>query len=216
MSLLARVPLTIRHGIVIPEIRGITELDADGWDKLRASDTSFGFAAEEQQRTVIPRARAERVAEIAAEIGAKRLCSYGAGTGILERDLVELGCDVTATEFAPESVAGLNRVLPTVVQHDLRDGPLTGFDLHVLHRVDCELSNREWRRYFSLMTEPHLIVWSQFIGWTNLRRELSLQVKRQGVRAGWFRTEARVRMLVPGRKVDVFDLTGFLVTPSTP
>jgi hypothetical protein len=213
-SILRLLPLTVRHGFVIQEVDGVRRLDAAGWDVLRGSETSFGFRTAESQRDRV-RPRAVRIAEIANECGARRLCSYGVGTGLVERHLLEFGLDLTVTEYAPGTVAKLRELFPLVVEHDLRAGSLKGFDLHLLHRVDTELSDSEWRRYFASTDEPQLVVMTEFLTWRTLKHELKLRRRRDVIAAGWLRTERRMRSLLPrsSEQLQVFDLPGFLVTP---
>lgn len=205
-------PLTVRHRFDFGEhLVGVDELTASAWDALRLSDSPFGFTVPEP--AAIAR-RAQVIAKIIEERGARRICSYGVGTALLERRLLNSAKELVCTEYAEKTRLELAKTFPAVVEHDLRDGPLPGFDLHLLHRVDTELPDDEWRRYFARATEPHLIVVTSFLTLKEFRAE---QIRRWkgATKAGWLRTERQWRRLLPDgwQRVQIADLPGFL-TPS--
>jgi hypothetical protein len=205
----------MRHSYDFSDIADVgDELDEGGWDKLRRSASIFGQWEPTGEQLDAVRPRVEAVVAIAAALNARRVCSYAVGGGLIERELVNApGIELTCTEYAPETVARLGTIFPRVTLHDLRDGPLTGFDLHVLHRVDTELSNRDWRAYVEAIAEPHLFAVSEYLDAGGLRRELSLR-RRRATKAGWLRTESAFRRLLPkhAERVSIGDLDGYLVT----
>jgi hypothetical protein len=133
---------------------------------------------------------------------------------LIERELASTpGLELTVTEYAPETVKRLHDLFARVTTYDLRNGPLPGFDLHVLHRVDTELSNRQWRRYFDRINAPHLMVFSGFVDLADLRREVSL-LRRHATKAGWVRTRSAFRLMLRGLNVEwvsIGDLEGALI-----
>jgi hypothetical protein len=207
VDVIARIPLTIRHRFDFTAIApDLEELDAAGWDALRATESPFGMNV-----TIDLSERAEAVEEVIRRVGARRVCSYGVGAAVLEAS-IQRSCDLTVTEYAPATVGMLRERFPNVAQHDLLDGPLHGFDLHILHRVDTELADSQWRDYFAAVDEPHLVVVSGFVTGQVFRQERD--ARRRGVTvAGWLRTEPRFRRLLPrsAERVQVADLPGYLI-----
>lgn len=197
---------------------------AASWDAIRSTSSAFGlpltreeWAAQADGRTDL-RQRAEAVAAIAAQLGADVVASYGVGTGLLEHHLASMVPKLVCGDFAPATTRTLAGLAPElhVEVHDLRTDPPFTADLHVLHRVDTEFSNREWRRILAHFHEPVLLVMSGFLSPAALRQEVSCRF-RGGHRAGWMRTRSSARaMLRHGTAEDVADLgglDGFLVRP---
>jgi hypothetical protein len=202
------VRLTLRHtydfGADGPRV-GRNLVSAEAWDAARDLRGPFGLpedrtAWEAQAASAALAVRAADVGRIAARVGARSLCSYGAGTGTLELALARAapGLSVTCTDFAPRSVARLARLFPeaTVVLHDLvGDAPLAA-DLHLLHRVDTELSSAEWRAVFPRFGAPVLVVPVLLLGWREAAKALVRRVRHPGAaRAGYLRSEDALRDL---------------------
>jgi hypothetical protein len=166
--------------------------------------------------------RARDVTRIARGCDARRVCSYGVGTALLELQLSWIApeLELVCTDYAPRTVARLRTLFPgaTVVEHDLRtDPPLRG-DLHLLHRVDTEFSNGELTRILGGFREPVLLVPTILLDWRALAREALVHIRHpRATRAGWVRTEAAFRSLWAGRLdervVSVGDTRAFLLTP---
>jgi len=217
-----RFPLTIRHYADFGEfgLKGSLR-QAVTWDEVRAKVPGFTSAATaDELKSEVDRrpeivSRSAAIRSLVSDLGVQRVCSYGVGTGLLEcRLLHDLpGVALTCTDFAGTTVDNLRVTLPgaEIVQHDLRAGPVEGFDLHLLHRVDIELSNREWRIFFSRLTEPWLFVVSEILTASSISVELRRRL-RGGTFAGWLRSEPALRRLIPSDAVavDVGDLRGFL------
>jgi hypothetical protein len=150
------------------------------------------------------------------------VCSYGVGTGLLEANLVHQLNDtrLICTDFAPETVRRLGELFSEadVRLHDLRSTPPPEADLHLLHRIDTELSDPEWRDVFSRLGQPVVVVATQVLDFHGLAAELRLSLsRRQLTRAGWSRTEAAFRRLWRSTHVDeplrVGSLRGWLLLP---
>jgi hypothetical protein len=181
------------------------------WDRVRELDPRFG---PEGPAADLDR-RARDIAGVARELGARTICSYGAGTGRLEQ-IVARDFRVVCTDFAPRTVERLRELLPEVVRHDLIcDDPLAA-ELHLLHRLDTELSDAEWREVFPRFREPVLVVPSFLLTWPLVAKEL-LRRLRGASPAGYGRNEAALRALwAPShddRRVEVAGDPAFLLTP---
>lgn len=229
MTRLARIPLTLSHYYDFGEDRervGRDLVNPVSWDAIRETAGPFGLpdTREEWERAAFTAEfaeRAETIAAVARELGARRICSYGVGAAFVELNLagklpeVELVC----TDYAPRTIRRLTALFPEadIRPHDLRtQSPLTA-DFHLLHRVDSELPSGEWRRVLSRFREPVLLVATQVLEWHGLLHELRRRFSGDGVtRAGYVRTEAGLRSLWrrthDDRPVVVGELAGFLLT----
>lgn len=80
--------------------------------------------------------------------------------------------------------------------HDLlRDEPLDA-DLHLLHRLDTELSNADWRHVLRRFPTPVLFAPTPTLTPLRTVKELARRLRSQGATwAGWVRTEAALRAL---------------------
>lgn len=174
------------------------------WDAARDSEGPFGLpatrAAWESRVTAELERRAGDIAGVAASLDARRLCSYGVGTGVLELCLTRLrpDLDLVCTDYAPRAVDRLARLFPeaTVLRHDLRVDPPQEADLHVLHRVDTELGDADLRALLRRFREPVLLVPGQLLNLRLLAREAYVRLRhRHAARAGWVRTESAFRAL---------------------
>jgi len=228
---LARLPLTVPHHYDFGADRdrvGDDLLNPRSWDALRHTDGPFGLpgAREEWDRASLGGDLPERARAIAAlvrRLGAGTVCSYGVGTALLERNLLrELpGTSLICTDFAPDTVRRLGALFPEadVRLHDLLHDPPPDADLHLFHRVDTELSGRDWHRVFErLRDRPVVVVATQVLGFHGLAAELRLAFSRRDpTRAGWSRTEAAFRRLWRSSHLDepvqVGGLRGWLLLP---
>jgi hypothetical protein len=196
------------------------------WDAARDTDGPFGLPdtrAEWEAKAGDP-ALAERAQDIAAIFrrhGAKRVCSYGVGTGVLELGLSRAApeLELICTDYAPRTVERLRTLFPEarVVRHDLlADEPLDA-DFHLLHRVDTEFSDPQLRDVLARFQQPVLLVPGALLTWRLVLHELLVRLKRRrATRAGWLRSEAAFRPLWRGRfrarDVTVGSTRGFLLT----
>src|SRR5213078_3904021 len=106
--------------------------------------------------------RAREIDRLLDAKGVKTLASYGVGGGPLELWLQRLRPErrLLLTDYAPQTVERLRRLFPEadVRVHDLaRDPPLEA-DGHLPHRVDTELTNREWRELLRRFADETLLV----------------------------------------------------------
>jgi hypothetical protein len=224
----ARIPLTLPHRYDFGAERervGAALVNPRSWDAIRESAGPFGLPATRQEwegaaaeEDLI--ARAAVITQVADGLGARRVCSYGVGAAFVELNLVRLRPDIelVCTDFAPRTVARLAELFPEAELrvHDLIADPPVQADLHLFHRIDSELSNRQWRGVFRRYREPILVVATELLGPTSLRREWALRSWPAATRAGYIRTEAALRSLWRrthrDRKLVVGSLTGFLLT----
>jgi hypothetical protein len=156
----------------------------------------------------------------------KTLASYGVGAGMLEFWLQRLRPDrrLLLTDYAPQTVEGLRRLFPDsdVRAHHLsRDLPLEA-DAHLLHRVDTELDNREWRDLLRRFAgETLVVVATEVATLPRLVAELVGRVRRRGLtRAGWLRTrDAFEALWLPTHEaaaLRLHDLDGWILEPRQP
>lgn len=207
---------------------GKTLLSPDAWDAVRRlpgafhlQDTREEWLAAGSQPPYPDRARA--VVELARKLGASSLCSHGAGGALLEQRVQQLAPELvlTCTDFAPETVAGLRRLFAeaNVVAADLREpSSLPHADLHLMHRLDQELSERQWHAVFSRLEAPVVFVPSEILTPAAAAKELVRRLLHPGATgAGWFRNEKALRALwspwFDDRCVEIGDEPGYLLLP---
>lgn len=225
---LARYPLTIAHYYDFGDEGtrvGAALASPEAWDALRETSGAFGLAREREawehaaERPELV-ARATAIHAVARRLGARRICSYGVGAAHLELLLQRAAPDLrlTLTDFAPRTVEALGRLFAEaeVVRHDLlADEPLDA-DLHLLHRLEAELSDAQWPHVFARFREPVLVVPGTLLDWERLVLELATRRRTRATRAGWTRTPAALERL--WRRTHAFegiavgDLPGYLLT----
>jgi hypothetical protein len=215
------------------ELVGDDLVRAEAWDALRVR--SGGPFAMPETRAAFERSAdeqpelAERARIIDRELerrDVQTLASYGAGTGLVEISLERLRPErrLLVTDYAPQTVERLRGFFPAaeVRQHDLiRDGPLEA-DAHLLHRVDTELTDDEWRALLRrFAAETVVVVVTEVATLPRLGAELLGRVRRRGLsRAGWLRTrdafEALWKPTHAAVAVDFNDLQGWVLEPRPP
>jgi hypothetical protein len=212
------------------EVVGDDLLRPEAWDSLRTGTTGpFSIASD--------RGELERQADERPEIGermrlvdrwldqhgARSVVSYGAGGGVPELWLLRIAPErsLTLTDYAPATVERLQALMPEaeVRRHDLlRDSPLEG-DVHMFHRIDTELGNRDWRGVFRrFATRTVLVVATEVMPAREIPRELLQAVRsRSGTRAGWTRTagafESLWRRTHRSTHLELGDLQGWALEP---
>ena len=221
--------LTVRHSFdfgIDRDLVGSDLVRPEAWDAVRLH-TGGPFAlpadraaweAQAEAASQLP-ARAQAIRGWARSAGARRLVSYGVGTAMLEFHLHRIDPDLflTITDYAPETVQRLRSLFAEVEvrHHDLRsDGPL-GADVHLLHRIDSELSDEEWLGLLARFRGERLLVVATEVA--EVRRvllELLLRVRRPGAsRAGWLRTrdafEGLWQPTHDARPIRIVDLWGW-------
>jgi hypothetical protein len=169
--------------------------------------------------------RARAIEAWLADRGADSIASYGVGSGVLEWWLTRIQASRTlmCTDYAAATVQRLNDVVPELhaSRHDLRqDGPLDA-DLHLFHRIDIELSNRQWHEVFSRCGSASILVVAAEV--LDLRRLTVELVNRPRIwmvkasRAGFLRTRAALEALwLPTHHrlpLQVHDLSAWFLTP---
>ena len=175
----------------------------DAWDAARDTAGPFGLPTTRQAWELAATAdsvtaKAADIVDVARGLGARSICSYGVGAALLELNVAKQGMQVTCTDFAPRTVARLRSLFPEarVIEHDLsRDDPPDA-DLHLMHRIDSELSTRAWLSIFPRFVQPVLLVPTILLGVRSGLRELALRIRRpKATRAGWARSEDALRAL---------------------
>jgi len=227
---------TIRHyydfGVDRPLV-GDDLVRPESWDALRTR-TSGAFAVsvsrEELERVAAGRSeigeRARRIDHWLEEHEVGTVASYGVGGGVLEWWLLRIRPNrgLLLTEYAPETVERLQTLFPgtEVHPHDLLHDPPLKADAHLFHRVDTELTDKEWRKTFRrFANERVLVVATEVATPRHLVRELLLHVRsRRLTRAGWLRTrgsfEALWRDTHEAQPLRLHDLEGWDLTPRRP
>ena len=201
------------------------------WDALRLGtagpfslpDDRQGWEAQARAAEHLA-ARAYRIQQWSEAAGARRLASYGVGTALLEFHLHRLApeLELTVTDYAPRTVGRLRKLFDervSVQQHDLlSDGPLDA-ELHLMHRVDSELTDAQWRGVLDRFSDARLlIVATEVAGLGRALRELAFRVRRpSATRAGWLRTRGAFEALWPATHVvtpmEIDDLAGWDLRP---
>lgn len=206
---------------------GADLLTPAAWDAARETEGPFAIAAsmEEWERagaTPSNMERARQIVELARELGAHSLCSYGVGGALIEQQIHRLdpGLRLVCADFAPRTVERLQVLFPEVdvIVRDLStDGPLPA-DVHLMHRLDAELSDEGWRRVFELVRSPVIFVPCTVLSSAEATKELVRRLLRPSATfAGWFRNEAALRALwapwFDDRPVTIGCLRGFVLLP---
>ena len=175
------------------------------WDAARGTTGPFGLPETRDEWERLARQpelerRAADVVTIAQLLGARSLCSHGAGAGTLEINIHWLAPElvVKCTDYAPRATERLRRLFveAEVIVHDLaREAPPPA-DLHVMHRIDTELRTHVWQAVFARFSEPILVVPALLLDLERMFKEVALRVRRpRAARAGWIRTEDALRAL---------------------
>lgn len=217
------IPVTVRHRFDFgpdSDMVGGDLVRSEAWDALRTK-TCGPFAlpgTRDALETEVARRAdlATRAAAIHDLLPTGSVASYGVGAAIVELTLFRLGRRVMCGEYAPLTVDRLHAVAPELapVQHDLLvDRPLDA-DWHLLHRVDTEFTNRQWRVILERFRDQQLlIVASEILPGRRVWNEL----RRPGVRAGWLRNRAAFERLWRrthhAERRRAADLHGWLLIP---
>ncbi|MHB8693442.1 MAG: hypothetical protein ACYDHH_19575 [Solirubrobacteraceae bacterium] len=210
-------------------LAGADLADVRAWDALRI-ESDGAFALPESRAAWLAlagdglvRARAEAVDAVLRSRGVASFASYGAGTAVTELCLGRLDPRrrTVVTELAPATAERL-RLLFTeaqVLRHDLRnDPPVAGVDLHLLFRVDTELSDDDWTRLLARFRRvPLLVAATELLTPRAVLRELRTLLKPHATRAGLVRSrgafEALFRPTHEPQRVRLHDLQGWLLEP---
>jgi hypothetical protein len=207
---------------------GDTLLSPSAWDAVRRLPGAFHLDDTREEwlaagsSSLYPQ-RAAAVVRLVRALDARSLCSHGVGGALLEQGIHELlpELPVTCTDFAPQTVARLRELFEgvNVVVADLRDPEsLPSADLHLMHRLDQELSEGQWHAVFARLAAPVVFVPSEILTVATAAKELARRVLRpRASRAGWFRNEDALRALwapwFDDRAVQIGDEAGYLLTP---
>jgi hypothetical protein len=223
------VKIRVRHSYDFGPDRGAvggTLLDPSAWDAARSLAGPFGLpeTREEWERSAVRgdlEARARDVVLLARQLDAARVCSHGVGTASLELNVHRAAPDLrlVCTDYAPRTVERLRRLFPEaeVVERDLTDPDPPPADLHLMHRIDAELGDDEWRSVFEAIDEPILFVPNVVLDLPGAAREVGRRLLRRGslTDAGWFRNEPALRSLWSDthrdRPVAISDARAFLL-----
>lgn len=162
------------------------------------------------------RRRAGAVLRLARGVGATSMCSYGVGAAALELHIARADPELRliCTDLAPRAVGRLQELFPEadVRCHDLLADQPVAADLHLLHRVDTEFDDEDWRRVLARFDEPVLLVIDDFLHWHEVVR--SVGNRRRGntylrSESAWRRLWSRTHR---AERHDVAGLTGFLLS----
>jgi hypothetical protein len=207
---------------------GSTLLSPEAWDAVRRLPGAFRLPESREEwhaagATEPYVSRAAAVVDLVRRLAAGSLCSHGVGTALLEQQVQRLAPELTltCTDFAPDTVERLRSLFEgvTVLTSDLRDvQTLPQADLHLMHRLDQELSREEWHGVFASLGAPVLFVPSEVLTPAAALKELVRRILRpRATSAGLFRNEAALRDLwspwFDDTRVAVADEVGFLLTP---
>jgi len=205
------LPLTVPHVFDFGDDKRLVGTDLvrpEAWDALRIeTDGPFGLPADREtwERTALERedivARGRAISAWADAQGVRRIASYGVGGASLEFVLWRESPqrELIVSDYTPKAVERLAALFPEadVRRFDLlSDTPLDA-DLHLFHRIDTELSNRQWRELLRRFGDERiLLVATEVAGGRRLSWEVrSLLTKRDATRAGWLRNRAAFERL---------------------
>jgi len=227
--------VTIRHYYDFGADRAIVGDDLvrpEAWDRLR-TETSGAFSIpttrEEFVRTAEERAdiagRARAIDAWLEQQGAEVVASYGVGGAALEWWLHKLRPrrKLIVTDYGEATIQRLAEIFPEVdvrYHNFSRDQPLAA-DVHLFHRIDAELSNREWQAVFTRFARmPILVVATEVLDLRRLLGELHMRRRmkqRHWTKAGFIRTraafEALWRHTHASEPVHMHDLNGWALRP---
>lgn len=182
------------------------------WDAARSTNGPFALPESREEWERLARQpeleqRAADIVAIARRLGARSLCSHGAGTGVLEFNIHQLAPDiaVSCTDYAPQATERLRGLFveAEVMVHDLAAEEPPSADLHVMHRIDTELRTDVWKQVFARFSEPILVVPALLLDLERMLKEFAMRILRPGAsRAGWIRTEDAFRALWSGTHAD--------------
>jgi hypothetical protein len=178
------------------------------WDALRTSAGGpYALPADRREWEATADARPEigmRMRALAgwlADQQAGSLTSYGVGTALPELWLHRAApaLELAVTEHAPETVERLRALFTEarVVGHDLLSDPPLDADVHLFHRVDSELTRRQWRTVLARFARCRIVfVATEVYEWRRVPDDLrQLWARRGWTRSGWQRTRAALRDL---------------------
>lgn len=227
------VRITVPHYFDFGEDRSLVGDDLvrpEAWDALRTGTTGpFGLPdsrgewerlADEQPQFS---RRAEIISEAIDERGGGSIASYGVGAAFLERCLnrVDPGRRLVLGEYAPDTTERLREIFTEaeVVRHDLLLDPPLDADWHLFHRIDTELSNRQWRGVMKRFGACSIVVVAtELIDFDRAIGEIKTRLRNRNVtRSGRIRNRAAFESLWrrthDSQPLDVADLQGWVLTP---
>jgi hypothetical protein len=214
-------------------------LSKSAWDTLRTSGLAHfsvaadrdGWLASFAEREDL-RERANAIVSLCRANDCTRVFSVGVGVAGLEYFMKteSPGLHLTCTDYAPAATERLADVFSECDEVRVFDmmsepWPSTPGTLYLLHRVDTELSDRQWRECFRRMTasrvSPVLVIPCAFLTpeWraaTRSRFSSRFRRRKHLTFSGYLRTKSRFMSLwSPSyallEELQVGDLTGFLL-----
>jgi hypothetical protein len=227
-----QVPITLPHFFDFGDARvGRSLLSPTAWDTVRANCEAFAIpqdVADAQRRADAHQelaARASVLNRLFDGLGARTVASYGVGPGLLELHLLRQAQHrrIVAGDNAPGSIAKLATAMPELhprLFDLLADQPMAA-DVHLLHRVDTDLSDQQWREVFArFRSETIILVASEILHGRrafDLIRASRREDQRSKTHAGWLRNRASFERLWRRthrqERVLVADLAGWVLTP---
>jgi len=234
---------TIRTYYDFAEYSGVVGSDLhspSAWDALRESGAE-SFSLSERRQSWLDsfvgqeylRERARAIVGLCREQGLERVFSVGAGIAALEYFIKaeDPALHLTCTDYAPKATARLKSVFEECddifVFDMMRDEwPSAPGTLYLFHRIDTELSDRDWRSCFAGMAanaiSPVLVVACELLTPEKRKRMrhvyLSHKIHHRPLTfSGYLRTRDAFKALWArdyntARELPVGDLEGFLLT----
>lgn len=240
--------LTIKHYYYFganSEVIGERLVNRNSWDQLRVhgDDPQCAFVLpkdhalweERCQRDNLLQKRAEAIGRILGS-GFDRIHSYGVGCAYLEFLIKKNNpaISIRCSDYTPQAIERLKILFPEaeVICFNMLEDSWQNFNsrcLHLFHRVDPELSNKEWLSVFEKMSRAGvqhvLFVPSEFL---TLKRIIIQKIKyvifrllgRKMTWAGYLRNYDQFKALIePFYTIkdikNIGDLKGFLLELKT-
>ena len=141
------------------------------WDYLRLDDQETPFSIPKKRRDWIEKGlkdenikvRAEKIVDLIKAQGFSRVVSLGVGCAFLEYNIKRLFPEVylSCSDFSPNSLERLKQVFiecDSIEYFDLlsKSWHVPDNALYLLHRLDQELDNNQWKKIFSDMAESNI------------------------------------------------------------
>ncbi len=200
------------------------------WDALRTRTTGpFALPATSEILRETAYADAQLCARATAisrwldAEGIGSVASYGVGTGQLELLLREARPEreLILSEYADGNIAGLRELMPgaDVRHHDLLTDAPIDCELHLMHRIDTELGNADWRTVLERFSSQRILwVAAGLVGPRQVVLQLlDLRRRRGRARAGLMRTRGAFDSLWAGshraRPIELGDLPSWVLEP---
>lgn len=199
------------------ELEGVSLASSRNWDRLRMTPGAFGLTEDRGEWAFsaisndLLSARARLIVSLAGRLGTQGIASFGVGTATLEYLIKSFAPQlrVRCMDYADASVSRLRTLFPecddiAIVDMNATDWVVASDEAALLHRVDAELSDAQWRHVFTRFADMEVAnvifapcgVLTPRATTSELRTWITGTLRGQRVmRAGTLRSRASMRAL---------------------